>query len=73
MATAQLDKTLDTTLTEGHGNITIRVVVLAKPETSGAASTADDTPVDVGTDEVLPDKDKRANATFMGVQRQRHC
>lgn len=65
MASAQLDKTLDTTLTEGHGNITIRVVVMAKPDTTGAAPSADETPVDVGPDEVLPDKDKRANATFM--------
>ncbi len=65
MATAQLDKTLDTSLMEGHGNITIRVVVLAKPEATGAAPSADDTPVNVGQDEVLPDKDKRANATFL--------
>ena len=65
MTTAQLDKTLDTALTEGHGNITIRVVVLAKAETTGAAPSDDDTPVDVGQDEVLPEKDKRANATFL--------
>ncbi len=65
MATADLDKTLDTILTEGHGNITIRVVVVAKPEATGAAPSTDDNPVDADPDEILPDKNKRANASFM--------
>jgi hypothetical protein len=44
---AQLDKTLDTALNEGHGAIMIRVVVLAKnAAASGAhAGAADQTPV----------------------------
>lgn len=63
---AQLDKVLDTSLTEGHGTITIRVVVLDKamaPARSPAA--ADNAPVDAEPDEVLPETDKRPVSTFM--------
>jgi hypothetical protein len=65
MATAQLDKTLDTPLTDGQGTISIRVVVLAKADAPGAAPSADEAPKDADPDEVLPDKDKRPNSTFM--------
>lgn len=72
---AQLDKTLDTALNEGHGTITIRVVVLAKTIAAGAApSVADDAPVDAAPDEVLPDPDKRPISTFLEEpKRGRQC
>jgi hypothetical protein len=67
MATvAQLDKSLHTALNEGHGTITIRVVVLEKGMAAAAAPSAtDDSPADAVPDEVLPDTDKRPTATFM--------
>ena len=65
MATAQLDKTLDTPLQDDRGTISIRVVVLSKSDAPGAAATVDDAPKDADADEVLPDKDKRPNSTFM--------
>ena len=65
MATAQLDKTLDTPLQNDLGSIRIRVVVLAKNDAPGTAPSADDTPKDADPDEVLPDKDKRPTSTFM--------
>ncbi len=65
-AITQLDKVLDTSLSEGHGTITIRVVVLDKTMASGAAPKASDAPpVDAEPDEVLPDTDKRPVSTFM--------
>lgn len=72
---AQLDKTLDTALNEGHGTITIRVVVLAKSIAAGSApSAADETPVDVAPDEVLPDADKKPISTFLEEpKRGRQC
>ena len=76
MATiAQLDKSLNTALSEGHGTITIRVVVLEKGMAAAAApGTADDSPTDAVPDEVLPDTDKRPTATFMEEpKRGRQC
>lgn len=72
---AQLDKSLDTSLSEGHGTITIRVVVLAKTLAAGAApSSTDETPVDAAPDEVLPDTDKRPISTFLEEpKRGRQC
>ncbi|MCI0540779.1 MAG: hypothetical protein L0Z50_36735 [Verrucomicrobiales bacterium] len=72
---AQLDKSLDTALSEGHGTITIRVVVLAKTLSPGSASSAaDDAPVDAAPDEVLPDTDKRPISTFLEEpKRGRQC
>ncbi len=64
--TTQLDKVLDTALNEGHGTITIRVVVLDKKMASAASpASADDAPVDTEPDEVLPETDKRPISTFM--------
>lgn len=65
MAITQLDKMLNTTLTEGHGTITIRVVVLEKAMAAAAAPSPDDTPVDAEPDEMLPEKDKRPISTFL--------
>jgi hypothetical protein len=72
---AQLDKTLDTALNEGHGTIMIRVVVLAKNLAAGSApSAADETPLDATADEVLPDTDKRPISTFLEEpKRGRQC
>jgi hypothetical protein len=65
-AIAQLDKVLDTALAEGHGTITIRVVVLDKTMASATAPKSGDAPpVDAEPDEVLPDTDKRPISTFM--------
>lgn len=65
MAIAQLDKTLDSTLSEGHGTITIRVVVLDKGMAPSAAPSADDSPADAEPDEMLPERDKRPVSTFL--------
>lgn len=72
---AQLDKNLNTALDEGHGTITIRVVVLAKNVATGAAPSAlDATPVDAAPDENLPDTDKRPISTFLEEQKRgRQC
>lgn len=72
---AQLDKLLDTALSNGHGTITIRVVVLAKTLAAGSApSSADETPVDAAPDEVLPDTDKRPISNFLEEpKRGRQC
>ncbi|MGD9598660.1 MAG: hypothetical protein AB7G76_13845 [Steroidobacteraceae bacterium] len=72
---AQLDKVLDTALNEGHGTITIRVVVLAKhAAAASAAGDAEDAPADAAPDEVLPDTDKRPFATFLEEpKRGRQC
>jgi len=65
MAIAQLDKTLDSTLSEGHGTITIRVVVVDKGMAPSAAPSADDSPADAEPDEMLPERDKRPVSTFL--------
>ena len=63
---AQLDKVLDTSVSEGHGTITIRVVVLDKGMAAARAMTAKDyAPVDVEPDELLPETDSRPVSTFM--------
>jgi hypothetical protein len=73
--TAQLDKSLDSTLSEGYGTITIRVVVMEKGMAStAAASTVDDAPVDAQADEVLPETDKRPVSSFLEEpKRGRQC
>src|SRR5262245_12784924 len=74
MATAQLDKTLETPLQNDLGTISIRVVVLAKKDAPGAAPSADDTPKDVDPDEVLPDKYKLATSTYLEApKRGKQC
>src|SRR4051795_11422838 len=73
--TAQLDKSLDTALSEGHGTITIRVVVLEKGMAPAAAAPiVDETPVDAQADEVLPETDKRPVSGFLEEsKRGRQC
>lgn len=75
MASAQLDKTLGTALNEGHGTITIRVVVLEKAmAASPAPSSGSDSPVDAEPDEMLPEKGKRPISTFLEEpKRGKHC
>lgn len=73
-AAAQLDKALETAISEGHGTITIRVVVLVK----GMAPSAADGPeeiLDAEPDEVIPDtEDKRPTASFLEEpKRGRQC
>lgn len=66
MAIAQLDKVLDTTIAEGHGTVTIRVVVLDKGMAAKPAPLATaHAPVDAEPDEILPETDKRAVSTFL--------
>jgi hypothetical protein len=76
MATiAQLDKSVDTTLADGYGTITIRVVVLEKTMAAAPAPTAvDSAPADTEPDEVFPDTDKRPTSTFLEEpKRGRQC
>jgi hypothetical protein len=71
--TAQLDKSLDMVLAEGHGTITIRVVVLEKGM-AAAPATVDETPADAAADEVLPETDKRPVSGFLEEsKRGRQC
>lgn len=72
---AQLDKVVDTTLNEGHGTITIRVVVIAKNAAAAAPNDVDSVPVDATPDEVLPDTDKRPFSSFLEEpgKRGRQC
>ena len=71
--TAQLDKSLDTALAEGHGTITIRVVVLEKGM-AAAPATVDETPADAAADEMLPETDKRPVSGFLEEsKRGRQC
>jgi hypothetical protein len=66
MATAQLDKTFDTPVSQGYGMITIRVVVLEKGVTASAApGDVDETPVDAMAEELLPETDKRPISSFL--------
>src|SRR5712691_9278930 len=66
MTAAQLDKVLDTAMADGHGTITIRVVVLEKSMAPAAVpSSRDEAPVDAEPDEMLPEPDKRPISTFM--------
>jgi hypothetical protein len=76
MATiAQLDKSVSTTLADGYGTITIRVVVLEKTMAATAApGSADSAPADSEPDEVLPDTDKRPTSSFLEEpKRGRYC
>src|SRR5688500_16584294 len=73
--TARLDKSLDATLTEGHGTITIRVVVVDKGLAAAPApDTFGSTPVDAGAEEMLPETDKRPVSSFLEeTKRGRLC
>jgi hypothetical protein len=65
-AAAQLDKSVDTTLEQGFGTVTIRVVVLHKNMASAAKpGSAADAPVDAEPDEMLPELDKRPTSSFL--------
>lgn len=72
---AQLDKSLGTTLNEGYGTITIRVVVLEKTMAAAAGpKVGDEAPADSLPDEALPDTDKRPISTFLEEpKRGRQC
>lgn len=72
---ARLDKSLSASLTEGHGTITIRVVVVDKALAAASAPDAPDTaPADAEADEALPDNDKRPVASFLEEpKRGRQC
>lgn len=71
-AVAQLDKALET-VAEGHGTITIRVVVLEKAMAASSAA-ADDSPADAQPDEVLPDTDKRPTSGYLEeAKKGRQC
>lgn len=74
-AIAQLDKSLDTTLSEGYGTIVIRVVVLEKGMAPAPApKPGDGSPADIAPDEVLPDDDKRPTSSFLEEpKRGRQC
>jgi hypothetical protein len=74
MSDSQLDKSVGTSL-NGHGTISIRVVVLEKGMASSPApASADETPVDAAPDELLPDTDKRPTSTFLEEpKRGRQC
>jgi len=73
--TAQVDKSLDTALAEGHGTITIRVIVLEKGLAPAAApSMVEEAPADAHADEVLPESDKRPVSGFLEEsKRGRQC
>ncbi|MCX5653587.1 MAG: hypothetical protein NTY65_02910 [Planctomycetota bacterium] len=68
---SQLDKSLATTMSEGYGAITIRVVVLEKASYQVLAEGA---PADAEADEVLPEQDKRPTAGYLEEsKRGRQC
>ncbi len=75
--TAQLDKSLDTALAEGHGTITIRVIVLQKGMAASPApgsGSADELPVDAAPEEMLPETDKKPVSSFLEEsKRGRQC
>jgi hypothetical protein len=73
--TANLDKSLDAALSEGHGTITIRVVVVDKALAAAAAPGAEDAaPADAGAEEILPETDKRPVSSFLEEpKRGRQC
>jgi len=72
---ARLDKSLDASLAESHGTITIRVVVVDKGLAAAAApGTENVTPVDAGAEEMLPETDKRPVSSFLEEpKRGRQC
>src|SRR5437588_294044 len=74
-AVAQLDKSLDTALSEGYGTIVIRVVVMEKGMAPAPApKSVGESPADIAPDEVLPDDDKRPTSSFLEEpKRGRQC
>lgn len=72
---ANLDKTLDTPVTDSHGTISMRVVVMDKAMAAAAGpSNKDSIPVDAEPDEMLPETDKRPISTFLEEpKRGKHC
>ena len=73
MSETSLDKSLATAL-NGHGTISIRVVVLEKGMASSAAGKTNEAPIDAAPDELLPDTDKRPTSTFLEEpKRGRQC
>jgi hypothetical protein len=73
--TTQVDKSVDRTLAEGYGTITIRVVVLEKGMAPAPApGESDGVPADAAPEEILPEPDKRPVATFLEEpKRGRQC
>jgi hypothetical protein len=59
-----IDKSTLTPVDSGHGSISIRVVVLEKKLTSSARN-ADELPLDIEADELLPETDSRPTSTFL--------
>lgn len=74
-AVAQLDKSVDTSLSEGYGSVVIRVVVLEKGMASAPApNSTEQLPADVAPDEPLPDDDKRPTSSYLEEpKRGRQC
>lgn len=71
--TAQLDKSVDSILSDGYGTITIRVVVLKKGTVPAPApGESDAIPDDAAPDEVLPDRGKHPVATFLEEPKRGH-
>lgn len=72
---ATVDKSFDVALGEGHGTITIRVVVVDKAMPSTSSPGPDDgVPADAGAEEALPEPDKRPVSSFMEEpKRGRQC
>lgn len=65
-AVAQLDKSLETPVSEGYGTITIRVVVLDKNMAASASlEDSDEAPADATPDELLPETDKKPISGFL--------
>lgn len=63
---SQLDKSFTASISEGHGTITIRVVVLEKAMAAATPPMSNHAePVDTVPDELLPETDKRPTSTFL--------
>src|SRR5574341_419052 len=63
---SELDKSLTASVGTGYGTITIRVVVLQKQMAAAAAPSGSiQLPLDVVSDEMLPETDKRPTSTFL--------
>jgi hypothetical protein len=68
---SQLDKSLASTMSDGYGTITIRVVVLEK---ASVQAPAEGVPADAEADEALPEQDRRPTAGYLEEpKRGRQC